>query len=581
MKYRLQFNHPHEKLISVSLDIQLNTPSVRLHLPMWRPGRYELQNYAKNVADVKVSNQGNGWLEIEKMGTNIWELRAEKKGKVQVSYTYFANVLDAGGSYIDENNIYVNGINVFMYVPELIDSSCELTIDWPDDFTVGGGLPGEGPKYEFENFHQLVDTPFLAGRDLIHHQFEVEGVSTHLWFMGECQPVFRQMEKDIKAYTRAQIALFGEFPVPDYHYLYVILPHHYRHGVEHYNSTVIVMGPGYRLMQPRMYKSWLEISSHELFHTWNVKALRPEDMFPYDYDRENYSKLHYITEGVTTYYGDLMLWKGKNWDLQDWINSINGELKTFYAMGGKDEISLTQASMDSWVNGYKKSGNLNRRVSFYTKGYLVAMLIDFEIRRGSKNQYSLDNVMREMYHQIAKKNRGYNREDFKGLVEKFSGKNFDQFFANYVEGTENLQLALMSLADYMGFDVMMIPPGFYTEYWWGVETHDSSTGTAKIDNIYEHSPGLKAGLTKDDEIIAIEGIKVENNLEELLHYFRRKRTLKVHFFHLNKLKSTKISRWENLEMLIPQFKLKSNPFPEQSANLLIWQAIKIKDWANV
>ncbi|MCB0852383.1 MAG: PDZ domain-containing protein, partial [Bacteroidetes bacterium] len=253
----------------------------------------------------------------------------------------------------------------------------------------------------------------------------------------------------------------------------------------------------------------------------------------------------------------------------------------FYAMGGKDEISLAQASMDSWVNGYKKSGNLNRRVSFYTKGYLVAMLIDFEIRRGSKNQYSLDNVMREMYHQIAKKNRGYSREDFKGLVEKFSGKNFDQFFANYVEGTENLQLALMSLADYMGFDVMMIPPGFYTEYWWGVETHDSSTGTAKIDNIYEHSPGLKAGLTKDDEIIAIEGIKVENNLEELLHYFRRKRTLKVHFFHLNKLKSTKISRWENLEMLIPQFKLKSNPFPEQSANLLIWQAIKIKDWANV
>ncbi|RMG62790.1 MAG: M61 family peptidase, partial [Bacteroidetes bacterium] len=393
MTYTLTFARAAEQLIDVQLEAELPGGPSTFRLPHWRPGRYELQHYARNLGDLRAETLDGTPLSLTQLATHAWEITLPEAASIRLCYVYYATQPDAGGSWFDHDQIYVNGINLFLYRQETIEAPCNLRLQLPAGYQVGGGLPGPGPEYAFADFHQLVDTPFFASPDLIHHQFVAAGIPTHLWFMGACQPDLPRIEADICAYTEAQVQLFGTFPVADYHYLYLMLPHRFRHGVEHHNSTVITMGPGYRLMEPAFYRSFLEISSHELFHTWNVKALRPADMWPYDYRQENYSRLHYITEGITTYYGDLMLWKAGLWTLDEWLTSINGELQRHYKMGGHDRISLEEASFRSWTNGYSAEGIPNRRISFYTKGYLVALLLDLRLRLLTEHVTSLDQVM--------------------------------------------------------------------------------------------------------------------------------------------------------------------------------------------
>ncbi|MEZ4772767.1 MAG: hypothetical protein R3D00_06245 [Bacteroidia bacterium] len=577
MKYTISFNRPQERLVKVEIETQVTPGPVRFFLPKWRPGRYELQAYPKNVSDVTARDIDGNAMRIEKISTHCWEVNVTEETTLTVTYLYFANVPDAGGSYFDDKRIYVNGINLFMYRQELIDSPCELTISLPGNYILAGGFAGEGPVYHLENFHQLVDTPFLAGEDLIHHPFEIAGIPTHLWFQGECRPDLEKMEADIRNYTQAQLAVYGEFPVDEYHYLYVMLPYHFRHGVEHHNSTVIAMGPGHQLMTPAMYKSWLEISSHELFHTWNVKALRPADMYPYRYDGENYSKLHYITEGVTTYYGDLMIWKGGIWTPQQWINSINGELSTHYNMGGMAYISLEEASFQSWVNGYQKTGTPNRRISFYTKGYIVSLLLDVEIRQATGNEFSLDNVMWEMYHTIAKAGRGYTGKDYRRIIEGISGQDFGPFFDKYVSGTYSLEQALIRLGEYMGMDLYMIQPNDPGEAWWGMKTTVNAQGDTMIESLLPGSSLLAAGLAEEDEIISINGMKVEGNLNDLLRYFSDtpEQDIEIHYFHMNQLHTAKIAVNTGFYRMIPQFALKSTLTEAQRKNMELWQKITV------
>ena len=574
MRYTLSFLRLHEQLIDVKIEIKAEGEKQLLLLPHWRPGRYELQQYARNITDINATSKAGTPLVIRKTTTHSWEIDAPRDGEIIFTYRYFANQLDAGGSYLDENWIYVNGINLFLYDPDQIEAPCELILNIPPGYKIAGGLYGMDTPAQLENFHQLVDLPFFAAKDLIHHVFEVNNIPNHLWFMGDCKPDLNKIESDISAYTKAQLVLFDHFPTDEYHYLLLMLPYRYRHGVEHYNSTVIAMGPGHKLMDEDMYRSFLEICSHELFHTWNVKALRPRDMWPYNYEGENYSRLHYVTEGVTTYYGDLMLWKAGVWNLDQWVNSINGELLMHHQMGGHLFTSLEEASFDSWINGYNNEGIPNRRISFYTKGYLIAMLTDFQIRKNSRNQYSLDDVIWDMYHNIARNGQGYTRDDYWNRVENYAGTDLSTFFENYISGVQDLKPELKKMGDYFGLQLALLPPGNLDEAWWGMKTSHSSGGKVVIDNIFQDSPAFEAGIHKGDEIISVNGRKVENNWKELLQYFRNEEKLKIHFFHLKKLKSTFLKPGPGYLTYIPHFFLQGEASEAQVRNRNAWNQIK-------
>ena len=198
-------------------------------------------------------------------------------------------------------------------------------------------------------------------------------INFNLWFQGPCSINWNKLKTDFLAFTQTQINHFDSFPVDEYHFFFQITPYISYHGVEHTKNTVILLGPGEEIMKEK-YNSLLHICSHELYHTWNIKAIRPVEMFPYDYTKENYFRTGYVAEGVTTYMGDLMLHKAKVTTWEEFKKTQNQNLERHLMNYGRMNLSVADSGFDSWLDGYKV-GSPNRKVSIYADGALCLSLI--------------------------------------------------------------------------------------------------------------------------------------------------------------------------------------------------------------
>lgn len=570
MQYRLYFKNPSRQVIDIEIDTQAHCDNPIFHLPKWRPGRYELQRFDKLITDVSAKKETEESISIAKLSTHSWQLQAKKGENLTLSYRFYANQRDSGGSVYDADGIYINPCNLLLYAEESIDKPCSLALNIPADYEIATGLPKEGNTLFAKDFHEMADAPFFAGNNLLHHTFQVLDLKVHLWFWGECKPDLPKFEADIRTYTETQITLYGDCPVSEYHYLLQILPYRFRHGVEHQHCSVNTFGPGLTLMNHDRYESFIELLSHEFFHTWNVKYVRPADMYPYDYGKENYSELHYVTEGVTSYYGDLMLLKSGIYDVKRFLKNLNIELADHYAMPGKDYISLTQASFNSWVNGYgAETGIPNRKISFYTKGYIVAFLLDCEIRKGSDNQYSMDNVLRDTYQLIAKSGRGYTEADYKALCEQYAGKDLSEFFEKYIHGLTPLEDALRAAGKYMGWALKNGSAATISDAKWGLKLNGNI-----VDGVYPDSPAEQAGISKGDEIVAINHQKATLT-EALFDYYSEEESLSIIYFHFEQIKEAVLQQDKNTTRMIPF--LADSPFPIEAAeeNRNAWQKVEL------
>lgn len=518
MKYTLQIEQPNRRHIQIRMEIPAaRGTKISLLLPRWRPGRYEMMDYATNIFEVAARTASGTSVPIERTATHKWELEGSSE-TVFVSYKYYAAVIDAGRSYLDQFQLYVNPCNLFLYQEGGLADPCSVELFLPPDWQVAGGMPLRGNTLEASDYHVLADSPFFAGPSMKHLSYTLEGITFHAWFQGLVAQDMRVIAQDLMKFSAAQIKLFGGFPAADYHFLFYFLEEKMHHGVEHQNSTVIVLGPGRKFMHKDYYDEFLGISSHELFHAWNVKAIRPADMQPYDYGKAQHSKLHYVTEGVTTYYGDLMLLKAGVWDLNTWMRSFNaGELARYYNSDGRRYVSLEQSSFDSWTVGYSL-GVPNRKISFYSKGAIVAFMLDVHIRRITANQCSLDTVMRIMYDRFGKTGKGYTREDYLGIIREVSGEDFSGFFTEFISGIVPVEPMLSQCAQYLGFvlvqDLDAAPAGDRL----GILL-DDDFNSFPIKLIFENSPAEKAGLAVGDLINSINGQRAGQRVDELLRYF--------------------------------------------------------------
>ncbi len=534
MNYRLYFDAPELHLIRVQLDLPALTGAQAIHLPKWRPGRYEMAPYAERIVDARAWSASGKLLHVTKTATHTWQIDMQGEDAV-LEYKYYAIISDAGGSLYDQDQVYINPCNLLMYDATQIDLPCQMWLDLPDDYRIACGLRQDGTTLSADNYHLLVDAPLIASQTLQHHAFVVEDVPFNIWFQGDVKPQWRQLEEHFMAFIKAQIRMFGGFPAKDYHFLYQIHNKSIYHGVEHTNSTIIALGPGFRLDEVDEYEDLLSVSCHELFHTWNVKAIRPADMQPYVYDREMYSTLHYVTEGVTTYYGELLVFKCGVWSLSEFLKVFNKSfLKKHYANNGRDHISLEQSSFESWLIGYKEAVP-NRKISFYTKGALAALILDVTVRKGSGNARSLDTVMREMYERFGKTCIGYTRADYKSIAEAHAGHRLDDYFRDYISGTVPMDEALGHAADYLGLALVESDPGSTSERDYGFII-DEDGGRAVVKQVHENSPAEQAGLCPGDIFVAIQGHRANaSEIEALLRFQADDEDLQVHVFRANML----------------------------------------------
>lgn len=526
MKYTISYRNTSTQFIHIRIDFDFgDNPDRYIQLPIWRPGRYERGDFAQYIVDFTATDVSGNKLPWQKQNSALWQILTDEK-QINVSYKFYAAQLNSGSTWLDVHQLYVNPVNCLMYIPNREQEPCSLKLEIPENYTVASSMKETAKHYfELPDFHTLVDSPFIASDRLKHFKTDIKGIPFNFWFSGECKPVWKKMQKDVEAISNKQIETMGSFPTDCYHVLCHILPHHAYHGVEHTSSTVFTLGPSHELMEPSLYNEFLGLYSHELFHVWNVKTIRPADFLTYDYSTENYSELGYVYEGITTYYGDVFALRAGVFSWDFFCGIANDWLTKHYHNYGRKSYSVAQSSFDTWLDGYKP-GVPNRKVSIYNEGALCALMIDLSIRHHSRQKYSLDDVIRQLDQEFGLLKKGYTRNDYKRILEQYAGMNLDSYFSSYLEGTEDYGKALIPLLTTVGLSVYTKENSSLAAKHYGLKTK-SEHGKEIVVAIAPGSPAESAGIMLNDELRVINGINIATQFDEWLNYFNEEERLEI------------------------------------------------------
>ncbi len=528
MKYIVSYGTHHQHFIDIEIVIPAPGNTIRVQAAAWRPGRYELGNFTKNIRAWNAYDENGKPLKFRKITKDIWEVESKGARELHVKYSYYAADLNAGSTYLDDQQLYMNPVNCSMYVPERMHEALEMEIVLPEKYRIATAMKKGKPKQEGKmhrhvlhaaNFEELADSPLIASPTLKHNIFVMDGIEFNLWMQGECKPDWARIINDFFIFINEMVMTMKGCPIKEYHFLFHILPYKYHHGVEHLGSTVIVMGPSYNLMKEELYNEFLGISCHELFHSWNIKTIRPVEMYPYDYTKENYSRLGYVYEGITTYYGDYLLFRGGVFNEFEYLKAIQREVQKHFDNFGRFNLSVADSSFDTWLDGYV-TGIPGRKVSIYTEGSILAFITDMFIRKHSNNKKSLDDVMRSLYHDYALQGKPYSEADYKKVVEEVSGTSYADIFDNYINRPADLEKPFSEALAHIGMKLHTSPSKRHCERYWGMKVSEEAS-RYKVTSIAPGSPAEQSGLCVGDEIVTINGHILKANFHDWCTFYEK------------------------------------------------------------
>jgi len=516
MKYSIKTERPQQQYLQITAEIDVASEPCLLQFPSWRPGRYELGNFAKNIRAFQVFDFEGLPLNFEKTNVEAWRIETNGAKKIVVKYDYYAAELNAGSTFLDVARLYVNPVNCLVYVKGKENEACTLDFNLHAEMTYTGTLPLEQNKLSARSYHELVDSPFIFCDEVESNDFEYGGVNFKISFVGVKHVPWERVLSDFKKFTSVQFDDFGSFPVETFHFIVLVTPYPHYHGVEHLASTIIVLGPSVDLFGT-LYDELLGISSHELYHVWNVKAIRSVDLFPYDYSRQNFSKMGYLCEGITTYLGDYYLMASGLWSTDRYLKEFSTVIQKHLDNPGRFNYSLAESSWDTWLDGYVL-GAPGRKVSIYNEGAIFAFLTDVFIRMNSTDQFNLSHVMRTLYQEFYCQGKAVSEQDFVHVVNTFSGKKFDDTFNSIVYQRGSCEEEIILGLSYLGLELNMTSNPDIVARQLGLKT-TIENGAHRIAAISPGSISDHAGLMIGDRFWALNGHVVRAELPKWLDYF--------------------------------------------------------------
>ena len=507
ISYKLGMSKPWTHLFEVELTYS-NLPAKKntldLALPAWRSGRYLIFDLAGNVIEFTAVDAADRQLPWAKVDKSTW--RIEKKGAttVKARYTVFSNDFRARKNGLNDEHAFVNGAAVFMYAEQYRRVPVSLRVLPYDGWRVSTGLESiQGDPYHFSamSYDHLLDCPLEVGNQK-EYEFDVDGMKHVLSIFGEGNFRPDSLTRDIGRIVKAQKEFWGGLPYKRYVFLVHVSPQS-AGATEDLNSTVLGKRP-FIFHNLGSYRGFLGLVSHEFFHAWNVKRLRPKGMHPYDYAKENYAKEYWIAEGMTSYFSAFMMIRAGLASGSSYAENLANLIQEDRQRPGNKVQSLSESSFDAWIKQWKQGDHAyNTQSDYYGKGSIVSLLLDLEIRQQSKNKHSLGDVLRAMYSRFPITGAGYTIDDFQKVAEEFAGASLREFFADYVHGTKPLDWE--RFLSYAGLDVMV--RNSERRPWTGFSTVDQDE-TTRITRVVAGSPAYEAGIDIGDEVVALNGYRV-------------------------------------------------------------------------
>jgi predicted metalloprotease with PDZ domain len=551
LSYRLSFPQPHTHLYEVTFTIgNVATPRIDLQMPVWTPGSYLVREFGRNVQDFEARGANGDRLNWQKTDKSTWRIEAgasnDRPKTISVSYRVYANELTVRTSHLDSSHAYFNGASVFMYVKDATNLPLKLKIDAPAGWRVTTPLgldPGADGFYSSPNYDILVDSPTEVGKHQLL-EFTARGKTHRIAIWGEAAYDPARLKDEFAKIVEEGARMFGGLPYDHYTFILHIQPE-IGGGLEHLNSTTCQTAPR-AFTTRRGYRNFLGLVSHEYFHLWNVKRIRPLALGPFDYQRENYTRALWVSEGITDYYGEQLLRRAGLISTQEYLEGIANNILSYESTPGRLEQTAESASFDSWIKFYRPDENsINTAMSYYLRGDLLGWLLDFEIRTRTGGARSLDDVMRLLLENHGLPKPGFTDAGLKAAFEKVAGGDLTDFFKRYVNGNEEIDFDA-----YLNKAGLRLSRGYRPDTF-GAESKSDRPGTLGLRtringdrviaaNVIAGLPAYEGGINAGDELVAIDGKRIGagnaneriNVLEELragqnvtLTVFRRERLM--------------------------------------------------------
>ncbi|MGE3537458.1 MAG: M61 family metallopeptidase [Candidatus Tectimicrobiota bacterium] len=508
LHYTLRFPAPHTHYVALEMLVPTGgKPVVELAMAVWTPGSYLVREYARHVEEVVARTPEGRLLSIDKSRKNRWRIPTHEARTLVVTYRVYCREMSVRTNWIEEDFALLNGAPTFLTLAEDASRAHVIQLVLPDTWhtSVTGLPPAPGDtahRYLAADFDTLVDSPILAGNPAVY-PFEVDGIPHYLVNEGEggLWDGLRSA-RDVAKLVRAHRHMWGFLPYDKYVFFNMITEA--GGGLEHKNSTIL-MTSRWHARVAKDYLSWLGLVSHEFFHVWNVKRLRPVELGPFDYENEVYTKNLWTAEGITSYYTELGLRRAGLCSHEEFLERLSGIIQRLQTTPGRLVHPLEMASYDAWIKFYRYDENsANTTVSYYTKGAVVSFLLDARIQAASGGARSLDDLLRLAYSRYAGA-QGFTREEFRALAQEVAGTDLSAWFVSVLETTDELDYT--QALTWFGLRFKPLPETAADKGWLGLLTK-TENGRLLVTQVQRHTPGWLCGFNVDDELLAIDDYRV-------------------------------------------------------------------------
>lgn len=522
IRYTLRFPAPHTHYVEVEAVYPTGgRPQVDLFMAVWTPGSYLVREYERHVESVTAKSADGRARKVEKTRKNRWRVESAGAPAITVSYRVYGREMTVRNNWIEAGFAMLNGAPTFLTLADGDDPGrpqgrparnagrphelrIELASGWKTSATALMPISGAANSYRAEDFDTLVDSPIILGSPVIEN-FEVDGKAHHLVFDGDPSMYdSKRAAADAQKIVQAARDVWGQLPYPHYFFLNLVVDA--GGGLEHKNSTML-MSSRFATRTRRAYVGWLGLVAHEYFHNWNVKRLRPIELGPFDYENEVYTKGLWIAEGFTDYYGGLLVNRAGLSTREEYLDDLSRQIESVQTVPGRLATPVGMASYDTWIKQYRPDENtVNTSINYYPKGAVIAFLLDAKIRRATNGAKTLDDAMRLAYSRYAGP-KGYTLDQFYQTMSEVAGTDLEPWFTTVVETTEELDYT--DALDWFGLRFRPVDTKD-AKAWLGPNTRND-TGRLVITQVRRGTPAYDAGLNVDDEILAIDDVRVRGD----------------------------------------------------------------------
>lgn len=553
LHYQIEFDDYRQHLIHVSLRF-LADPTQVLWLPSWIPGSYLIREFAKHIESVRAFDEDGRQLDIEKISKNQWRLFNTDHELITVEYDVYAYDLSVRGAYVDQTRLYVNPACVCLALQGQEHKTTELEVFLPPELThfqLATGLKHKSlvkGRYTLyaQDYMQLIDSP-LELAEQTRFSFSAQGIEHEFVVSGQHQMNAERMQQDIEKICATEIALFGSAPFDHYVFMTMATQNSYG-GLEHPNSTSLLtprddLPKQNEAAEPSIaYQRFLGLCSHEYFHAWLVKFIRPENFVNYELKQESYTSLLWIFEGITSYYDDLILYRSGVISQTSYLTLLKAQIDRYLQNPGRFIQSVAESSFDAWIKFYRPDENSNQAgTSYYNKGALVALCLDLGLRSHGS---SLDDLLRLLYRR-AQQGIQVNERTMYELCKELTGQDWSDRLNFLINHTDELPLE-------------QVLPEFGLSYQLkqdkalalGLKLQQKPDGVHVVQARRE-GVAAQAGISALDVIVAIDGLKATEAM--MLEVAKQGKACQVHVFRRDELLSFE---FKSDETVLPEVELK-------------------------